>query len=107
MAGCVPQDGAIDELDDSRVMFGYVRCIMPDGRPKFVAIIWAGPAAWTPNLLTDHFGKENGPHLGLCPAAWKSALGGLWAALPTLWAPLGCSKCNLPSKLHLQVQLGL
>ena len=37
VAGCVPQDGAIDELDDSRVMFGYVRCIMPDGRPKVSA----------------------------------------------------------------------
>lgn len=38
-------EGAIDELDDCRVMFGYVRCIMPDGRPKFVAITWAGPSA--------------------------------------------------------------
>ena len=51
----VPQDGAIDELDDSRVMFGYVRCIMPDGRPKFVAIIWAGPAA-----AEQHKGKIQG-----------------------------------------------
>lgn len=55
VAGCVPQDGAIDELDDSRVMFGYVRCIMPDGRPKFVAIIWAGPAA-----AEQHKGKIQG-----------------------------------------------
>jgi hypothetical protein len=38
-------EGAVDELDDCRVMFGYVRCIMPDGRPKFVAITWAGPSA--------------------------------------------------------------
>ena len=51
----LPQDGAIDELDDSRVMFGYVRCIMPDGRPKFVAIIWAGPAA-----AEQHKGKIQG-----------------------------------------------
>ena len=51
----MPQDGAIDELDDSRVMFGYVRCIMPDGRPKFVAIIWAGPAA-----AEQHKGKIQG-----------------------------------------------
>ena len=36
---------AVDELDDCRVMFGYVRCIMPDGRPKFVAITWVGMSA--------------------------------------------------------------
>ena len=38
-------EGAVDELDDCRVMFGYVRCIMPDGRPKFVAITWVGMSA--------------------------------------------------------------
>jgi|EP01047_Picozoa_sp_COSAG01_P072859 hypothetical protein len=37
-------EGMLDELDDCRVMFGYVRCIMPDGRPKFVQITWVGPS---------------------------------------------------------------
>ena len=37
-------ENMLDELDDCRVMFGYLRCIMPDGRPKFVQITFVGPS---------------------------------------------------------------
>ncbi len=31
-------ENMLDELGDCRVMFGYLRCTMPDGRPKFVQV---------------------------------------------------------------------